>query len=112
MGTKEVAGVVHGQEYVFDASATRRIGVANLEAMRRGSALLGSVSQAAASMPSTVGAGREPFTYSPTIHAPGADMGAVRRIEQALDNQARNLKGNVTGIMARQARFKRGSRKP
>ncbi|WP_226781833.1 phage tail tip lysozyme [Oceaniglobus trochenteri] len=31
-----VAGVVHEQEYVFDAKATARIGVANLDAMRRG----------------------------------------------------------------------------
>ncbi|MBN9078185.1 MAG: hypothetical protein BGN87_06210 [Rhizobiales bacterium 65-79] len=30
------AGVVHGQEYVFDAASTARIGVANLDAMRRG----------------------------------------------------------------------------
>lgn len=34
--TTDVAGVVHAEEYVFDAAATRRIGVANLEAMRRG----------------------------------------------------------------------------
>lgn len=34
--TTDVAGVVHREEYVFDAEATRRIGVANLEAMRRG----------------------------------------------------------------------------
>lgn len=32
-----VAGVVHAEEYVFDAAATRRIGVDNLEALRRGS---------------------------------------------------------------------------
>lgn len=31
-----VAGVVHEQEYVFDAAATRRIGVRNLEALRKG----------------------------------------------------------------------------
>jgi hypothetical protein len=30
------AGIVHGQEYVFDAAATRRIGVSNLEALRSG----------------------------------------------------------------------------
>lgn len=35
--TTDVAGVVHAEEYVFDAAATRRIGVANLEALRRGS---------------------------------------------------------------------------
>lgn len=36
-GVSDVAGVVHGQEYVFDAAATKRIGVNNLEAMRSGS---------------------------------------------------------------------------
>lgn len=30
------AGIVHGQEYVMDAEATRRIGLANLDAMRAG----------------------------------------------------------------------------
>lgn len=32
----DVAGLVHAEEYVFDAATTRRIGVANLEAIRRG----------------------------------------------------------------------------
>ncbi|MGN7870967.1 phage tail tip lysozyme [Paracoccus sp. 22332] len=32
----DVAGLVHANEFVFDAAATRRIGVANLEAIRRG----------------------------------------------------------------------------
>lgn len=36
MGASQVAGVVHGQEYVFDAQSTKRIGVDNLNAMRRG----------------------------------------------------------------------------
>lgn len=36
LGTSQVAGVVHGQEYVFDAASTKRIGVDNLNAMRRG----------------------------------------------------------------------------
>jgi hypothetical protein len=39
-----VAGNVHGQEYVMPADATERIGVANLDAMRRGAA---SVNQTA-----------------------------------------------------------------
>ena len=34
--SSDVAGVVHAEEYVFDAKATRRIGVKNLEALRRG----------------------------------------------------------------------------
>lgn len=32
----KIAGIVHEREYVFDAASTARIGVANLEAMRRG----------------------------------------------------------------------------
>jgi len=36
MGVNDVAGVVHGQEYVFDAAATARIGVGNLERLRSG----------------------------------------------------------------------------
>ena len=32
----DVAGVVHAGEYVFDAAATGKIGVANLEALRKG----------------------------------------------------------------------------
>lgn len=35
-GRSDVAGVVHGQEFVMNAAATARIGVANLEAMQRG----------------------------------------------------------------------------
>lgn len=35
-GVDDVAGVVHGQEFVFDAAATSRIGVGNLEAIRSG----------------------------------------------------------------------------
>ncbi len=43
MGTKDIAGVVHGQEYVFDAQATKRIGVDNLNAMRKGQSVGGDV---------------------------------------------------------------------
>lgn len=42
-GASQVAGVVHGQEYVFDAQSTKRIGVDNLNAMRRGDKVGGDV---------------------------------------------------------------------
>lgn len=38
--TDAVAGVVHGKEHVFDATSTRRLGVGNLEALRRGDATI------------------------------------------------------------------------
>ena len=37
-GTDDIAGVVHGREYVMDAQTTQRIGVRNLEALQRGTA--------------------------------------------------------------------------
>lgn len=42
MGVSDVAGVVHGREYVFDAAATSRIGVPTLEAIRSGRSVDGS----------------------------------------------------------------------
>lgn len=41
MGVNQVAGAVHGQEYVFDAQSTKRIGVDNLNAMRSGKSIGG-----------------------------------------------------------------------
>lgn len=38
MGTSQVAGVVHGREYVMDAASTSRIGRNNLDALRSGDA--------------------------------------------------------------------------
>lgn len=38
IGVNEIAGVVHGQEFVMDAATTARLGVGNLEALRSGAA--------------------------------------------------------------------------
>lgn len=51
-GVNDVAGVVHGREFVFDADATSRIGVNNLEKLRAGR----SIAMASANQ---VGGGRE-----------------------------------------------------
>ena len=39
MGTKQVAGVVHGQEYVLNAEATKRVGVGTLDALNNGASI-------------------------------------------------------------------------
>lgn len=54
-GVDDIAGVVHGKEFVFDAESTSRIGVANLEAMRQGKTLDGAIASVASS--STGGGG-------------------------------------------------------
>ncbi|WP_338129876.1 transglycosylase SLT domain-containing protein [Moraxella bovis] len=43
MGVNQIAGVVHGQEYVLNAKATRRIGVNNLERLNNGGGIGGNV---------------------------------------------------------------------
>jgi phage-related minor tail protein len=49
MGVNEEAGVVHGQEFVMNAAATRRIGVGNLEALQAGAVSVGNNSKNATS---------------------------------------------------------------
>lgn len=53
----EIAGFVHGQEYVFDAASTRAIGVGNLEAIRRGVRGYAAGGFAGGTVPATVGGG-------------------------------------------------------
>lgn len=42
IGTSQQAGVVHGQEYVLNAEATKRVGIGTLDAVNSGAALGGS----------------------------------------------------------------------
>lgn len=42
VGKSQIAGVVHGQEFVMNAAATNRIGVANLQALQSGAASIQS----------------------------------------------------------------------
>lgn len=111
-GVSQVAGVVHGKEYVFDAATTRRIGVGALDAMRRGATLLDGVGSAAASIPGRTGAEGPAIHFAPAVDARGADMAAVRRLERVLADQAESFADNVRGVMAKQSRYKLGTRRP
>ena len=80
-GVNEIAGAVHGREFVFDAAATARIGPTNLEAARRG--------QQPPTSSNTV-------HFSPTINisgATGADTAKIRSTVQAvLREEARKMR--------------------
>lgn len=67
MGVDDVAGVVHGKEYVFDAAATSRIGINNLESLRSG----GGISSDFTSSGSSSGGGRSGGTVNQTINVQG-----------------------------------------
>ena len=64
----EIAGPVHRGEYVFDAEATARIGVGNLEAMSNGRpALIGRGSRGEASESSTASPSQIIFSAPVTV---------------------------------------------
>lgn len=56
VGVNDVAGVVHGQEYVFDAKSTSRVGTDTLDAIRSGQpvALNGATQQSNVNVPVTI----------------------------------------------------------
>lgn len=84
-GVSDVAGVVHGKEFVFDADATARIGVQNLEAMRRG--------QPAANAPAMGSAGNTYNNYNMTsrpVFTPGMTDSEMRRSSSAAARSAAN----------------------
>ena len=105
IGTKQIAGVVHGKEFVFDAEATSRIGRDNLEQMRSGamavranSDSMDSGSYASAANKGSVSVVVEnhgtPQTYE---QVPGLTAGEVRLI--ARDVVAKEAADSVAATM-------------
>ena len=107
-GKYEPAGVVHKGEYVFDAAATRKLGVANLEALRSrsrgGFANGGYVGSAplSAHLPSVSGltsrGSSNVVNFSPVIDARGADAAAVAQLNAKLDTMAKGLPQQIAAV--------------
>lgn len=85
-GVDDVAGVVHGKEFVFDADATSRIGVANLEAIRAGrlNATVERVSADMSEQRTGRQGGRGSVTVNQTINTTGR-IDARTRNQMAVD---------------------------
>ncbi|SOC48431.1 tail length tape measure protein, partial [Rhizobium subbaraonis] len=89
-----IAGLVHEQEFVFDAASTARIGVENLEAMRRGKNPAGiirvqpmrSAGRSASAAPTPVN-----FHYTADIRVSGnGDKELMGRMRQAAEETVRD----------------------
>lgn len=89
-----IAGLVHEQEFVFDAASTARIGVDNLEAMRRGKSPAGvirvqpmrSAGRSASAAPTPVN-----FHYTADIRVSGnGDKELMGRMRQAAEETVRD----------------------
>jgi len=82
MGVSDVAGVVHGREYVFDAAATSRIGVPTLEAIRSGRSVDGSGAIVSGGQSESMAGS---VTISPQVNVYGdPDKSTIAQIERAV----------------------------
>lgn len=104
-------------EFVVNAAATARnrelleqINGRKVPGLANGG-IVGRANAAAASLASggsrSVG---DSLTFSPTINAPGADLGSIRRIEEVLAEQERGFAARVNGIREKRRANKLGSR--
>lgn len=97
MGVSDVAGVVHGREYVFDAAATSRIGVPTLEAIRSGRPLNSS----GGVMNGTGGDMSQPITIAPQVVVNGdPDKATIARIEKATADGAKLAYQQISNDLA------------
>ncbi|WJR67653.1 hypothetical protein QTA58_02490 [Neorhizobium sp. CSC1952] len=105
-GKYEPAGIVHKGEYVFDADATRRLGVDNLHRLQgyAQGGLVGAPRLPSLSLPSR--GGSTSINFAPQIDARGASLEAVARIEKVMEQQKRDFYANVLNSLnkARRAR--------
>ncbi|MEA3389650.1 MAG: hypothetical protein U9R64_10330, partial [Pseudomonadota bacterium] len=107
IGRNKVAGVVHGQEFVFDAESTSRIGRSQLEAMRNGSFRMPTVSRAALAAGMTGGLVRvevaEGALFQPTITSVAGNVSAQVAASTA-PVMIGAASGDAQASMARRAR--------
>jgi hypothetical protein len=95
------AGVVHGQEYVFDAASTAAIGVANLDAMRRGvrgyaaGGFVGVTSATAAGASSDGGLGDIFSFLRGGLTTFGRDLARTHNLMDALNQAAQQLESRL-----------------
>lgn len=104
VGTKEIAGVVHGREFVFDAASTDRIGVGNLEAIRNGASYVSSNSSTAGSSSSAaaIAVNIENYGTSKDFEVQQINESEVRIIAR---DEARNVvQKEAPGVVAAQIR--------
>lgn len=76
MGTSQVAGVVHGQEFVMNAQATQRIGVGNLQALQEGRSVQG--------IPASGGRNQQAAQPAPIVNVAPPNIIMVSSMQQAL----------------------------
>ncbi|RVG08509.1 phage tail protein [Sinorhizobium meliloti] len=111
-GKYEPAGVVHRGEFVMSKEATRRIGVANLDAMHRGALKGFAAGGFVGSAPALRAADLKPANSAApvqqiSIHAPVTVEGSAGTPEQNADlaaKMARQMEATMRGVVAEELR--------
>ncbi|WP_202724293.1 tape measure protein [Acinetobacter pittii] len=85
MGRGDVAGVVHGQEYVLNAAATKRVGVGTLNAINSGGSLERTVSSS--EQPVTI----QVYVTDSGVNTNGANTQDQKQLGQMIGNAVRTI---------------------
>lgn len=85
MGRGDVAGVVHGQEYVLNAAATKRVGVDTLNAINSGGSLERTVSSSG--QPVTI----QVYVTDSGVNTNGANTQDQKQLGQLIGNAVRTV---------------------
>ncbi|QGA44704.1 tape measure protein [Acinetobacter nosocomialis] len=85
MGRSDVAGVVHGQEYVLNAAATKRVGVDTLNAINSGGSLERTVSSSG--QPVTI----QVYVTDSGVNTNGANTQDQKQLGQLIGNAVRTI---------------------
>lgn len=85
MGRGDVAGVVHGQEYVLNAAATKRVGVDTLNAINSGGSLERTVSSS--EQPVTI----QVYVTDSGVNTNGANTQDQKQLGQMIGNAVRTI---------------------
>lgn len=85
MGRGDVAGVVHGQEYVLNAAATKRVGVDTLNAINSGGSLERTVSSS--EQPVTI----QVYVTDSGVNTNGANTQDQKQLGQMIGNAVRTV---------------------
>ncbi|SSQ36856.1 Phage-related minor tail protein [Acinetobacter baumannii] len=85
MGRGDVAGVVHGQEYVLNAAATKRVGVDTLNAINSGGSLERTVSSSG--QPVTI----QVYVTDSGVSTNGANTQDQKQLGQMIGNAVRTI---------------------
>ncbi len=85
MGRGDVAGVVHGQEYVLNAAATKRVGVDTLNAINSGGSLERTVSSSG--QPVTI----QVYVTDSGVNTNGANTQDQKQLGQMIGNAVRTI---------------------